>query len=61
MVMAPAELSLLYFAKRGWTKASEEGGCDWSAWVSFGGQIDEEVVTRMSGRHWTISLRNLIS
>ena len=31
------------------------------SFVSFRGQIDGEAVTRMSGRHWMISLRNLIS
>ena len=29
--------------------------------VNFGGQIDGEAVIRMSGRHWIISLRDLIS
>ena len=42
-------------------KQGKEGGCDWSALVSFGGQSNREAVARMSGRHQMISLRNLIS
>ena len=30
MVMAPADLFLLYFNERGQTMISEGGGCDWS-------------------------------
>ena len=61
MVMSLAELSLLYATKRGGPKQGQEGGCDWAALVSFEGQIDREAATRMSGRHQTISLRNLIN
>ena len=39
----------------------KERGCDWAALVSFRGQIDRDAVTRMSSRHWTISLKNLIN
>ena len=41
--------------KRGWTKARK--GRELHL-VSFGGQIDRETVTRMSGRHRMISLIN---
>ena len=61
MLMSPAELSLLYSTKGGGPKQGKEEGCDWSVLISFGGQIDGEAVTRMSDRHWMISLRNLIS
>ena len=61
MVMSLAELSLLYATKGGGLKQEKEGGCDWSDLVSFGGQIDGEAVTRMSGRHQMISSRNLIN
>ena len=58
MVMAPAKLSLLYSAKKGVDQGMGRSGL-WL--VSFGGQIDEEAVVRMSGRHQMILLRNLIS
>ena len=51
MVMLPEELSFLYAMKRGGPKQGMEGGYDWSALASFGGQIDSAAVTRMSGRH----------
>ena len=59
--MSPTEPSLLYAMKRGEPKQGKEGGCDWSALVSFRGQIDREAVTRMSGRHQMTSLGNLIN
>ena len=52
-----AELSL-YIQQKGVDQSKERKGL-WL--VSFGGQIDGEAVTRMSGRHQTISLMNLIS
>ena len=61
MMMSLAELALLYATKRGGPKQGQEGGCDWAALVSFRGQIDREAVARMSGRHWTVSLGNLIN
>ena len=56
MVMSRAELSLLYAMKRDGPKQGQEGGCDLAVLVSFGGQIDRDAVTRMSGRHRMISL-----
>ena len=47
--------------EKGRPEQGQEGDCDWAALVSFGAQIDREVVTMMSGRHWMISLRNLIN
>ena len=61
MVMSLVEPSFLYARKRGGPKQGQEGGCDWAALVSFRGQIDRDTVTRMSGRHWMISLKNLIN
>ena len=60
-MMSPAESSLLYATKLSGPKQGKEGGCDWSALVSFGEQIDREAVTRMSGKHQMTSLRNLIN
>ena len=52
-VMSPARPLLLFTAERGKTKAGRGEVAIGQVGDSFGGQIDREAVTRISGRHQT--------
>ena len=51
IVMSPGNLPFYVLQKGEGQSGGTEGGYDWSALMSFKGQIDSTTVARISGRH----------